>query len=112
MFTIITIAFVAAYFILIWFRTDAVAEYFNLLKIPVLFRLKEYNKLNLEGYGGNYSSFLHEYYKDMFLVRLVSCPVCLSFWCGAFSALWFGSFLHFIVGPLTLFFYAIFNKVL
>ena len=112
MLTIITIAFVAAYFILIWLRTDAVAEYFNLLKIPVLYKLKEYNKLSLEGYGGNYSNFLHEYYKDVFIVRLVSCPVCLSFWCGVLSALYFSSLLYFIVGPLALFFYALFNKVL
>ena len=112
MFTIIVIAFVAAYFILVWFRTDALAEYANLLKIPVLYRLKEYNKLSLEGYGGNYSSFLHEYYKDMFIVRLVSCPVCLSFWCGVFSAIYFSSLIYFTVGPLALFFYALFNKIL
>jgi hypothetical protein len=108
----ISIALVVAYFLLIWFRTDAVVEYCNLLKLSFLFKQKEYNELQLQGYGGNYIDFLHEYYKDYFLVRLFACPVCLSFWCGLTISLLTNNVFYFLIAPLALFFYTILNKLL
>ena len=74
--------------------------------------MDEYLKLHDEGYGGSYIDFLIEYYNDTFLVRLFSCPVCLSFWLGLAAAVYLNQILGFVVAPLTLFFYLIFNKLL
>lgn len=36
---------------------------------------------------GTYLEFLQYYYHYKFIVKLVSCPVCLSFWIGCFLGL-------------------------
>jgi hypothetical protein len=95
----------------VWLRTDAFVEYLQLFKLARFFHIAEYSRLHSEGYGGTYTDFLAEYYSDNFLVRLVVCPVCLSFWLGFFTTPWLGIY-GFIVSPLILFFYLIFNKLL
>jgi hypothetical protein len=112
MLTIAGIALLCGYFILVWLRTDAFVEYINLLRLSRFFHIYEYNALHAEGYAGNYTSFLFEYYHDNFFVRLVCCPVCLSFWLGLFVCLGLGSCAAAISSPLMLFFYLVFNKML
>jgi hypothetical protein len=106
------IAFVCGYFLLIWLRTNAFAEYMTLFRLSWLFRIEEYNKLAHESYPGNYVDFLAEYYRAFFIVRLIICPVCVSFWTGVLST----PFLSFedsaALAPLTLLFYTLFNKML
>ena len=97
---------------LIWYRTNAFAEYLNLFKLTQFFKIAEYNELQNQGYGGLYIDYLSEYYSDKFLVRLLKCPICVSFWIGAFSSLFLTVYSGAIVAPLALFFYAIFNRVL
>jgi hypothetical protein len=108
----IPFAVVASYFMLIWRRTNAFAEYMTLLRLDRFFAIVEYNQIHKDGYDGNYVDFLVEYYRDFFIVRLLSCPVCVSFWIGLANALACGSFDDFIVAPLTLFFYLLFNRML
>lgn len=85
-------------------------EYAQLFGIT-FFHIEECAELQKNGYGGNYIDFLFEYYHDSFFVRLASCAVCLSFWLGLLSCLFLG-ISGFLVMPLTLFFYLIFNKLL
>lgn len=101
-----------SYFILIWLRTNAFVEYLTLFRLDNLFKVSEYNRLHKDGYGGNYIDFLMEYYNDNFMVRLIACPVCLSFWVGVANVLASGSVDALIVSPLILFFYLIFNRML
>jgi hypothetical protein len=112
MFNNIVVSFVIGYFILIWLRTNAFAEYMLLCRQSYFFKLKEYSNLHKEGYDGNYVDFLVEYYKDVFLVRLISCPVCLSFWLGLMFCLITGQSTDFIIAPLSLLFYLLFNRLL
>jgi hypothetical protein len=112
MFNTIAVSFTLGYFILVWLRTDAFAEYMLLFRQSYIFKLKEYSNLHKEGYGGNYVDFLVEYYKDIFLVRLISCPVCLSFWVGMLACLISRQLADFIIAPLALLFYLLFNKLL
>jgi hypothetical protein len=106
------ISIIAGYFILIWLRTNAFAEYMNLFKLSGLFKLEEYNKLHKDGYDGGYVDFISEYYKDYFIVRLLICPVCLSFWVGVINCIIFEAYAYFIIAPLSLLFYTLFNKLL
>lgn len=105
------IAFFLSYCIVIWLHTDAVAEYARLLRIPI-FKKKDYFELKDQGYAGNYISFLAEYYSDYFVIRLLKCPICVSVWMGIFCCLFLGISTSLLVGPLTLFFYLVFNKIL
>jgi hypothetical protein len=75
-------------------------------------KVAEYKQLEKEGYGGNYVSFLSEYYRDKFFVRLVICPLCLSFWLGNIAAISLGIRENYAMAPAVLLFYLIFNKLL
>ena len=110
--TVVTVSFVLGYLILLWLKTDAFIEYMNLLKLNNWFYIAEYNQLHREGYSGNYPDFLFEYYRDKFFVRLVTCPLCLSFWTGLVSALYIDSFGGLLCAPLILFSYLLFHKML
>jgi hypothetical protein len=112
MLNVAAIAVVLAYFMLVWFRTNAFVEYMNLFKLGRFLKVSEYTQIHADGYGGNYVDFLVEYYKDYFLVRLVSCPVCLSFWLGVSLLILTGSLSSFLAAPLMLFFYLLFNRML
>lgn len=106
------IAFVCSYLLLIWLRTNAFAEYLTLFRLTRFFKLDEYNKLAHEGYPGNYIDFLAEYYRPLFIVRLVICPVCISFWLGVSSLSFLAVEDAIALAPLTLLFYTLFNKML
>jgi hypothetical protein len=84
----------------------------QLFKLTGFFHVSDYYKLQAEGYGGSYVDFLAEYYHDLFFVRLVICPVCLSFWLGVFACVCVDMPYGFCTAPLTLFFYLLFNKLL
>ncbi len=73
----------------VWFQTNAFVEYMRLFRLTRFFKLDEF--LKVEGGDEDYLSFLTEYY-DGFLIRLVTCPVCLSFWLGLLISLVFGIF--------------------
>ena len=112
MLEVISIALVASYFMLVWFRTNAFVEYLSLLKLSRFFHVGEYENIKSQGYEGIYVDFLVEYYRSSFFVRLLSCPVCLSFWLGAGLSLFIGLSSACVVAPLMLFFYLLFNKLL
>ncbi len=109
---VVWVALVASFLLLVWLNTNAFVEYITLLRYRNLFKLEEYEKLRDEGYPDNYISFLREYYKDYFWVRLLSCPICVSTWIGILYSLCFGIYPGFAVAPLTLFFYLVFNRIM
>jgi hypothetical protein len=109
---VVSVALLYGFLLLVWFRTNAIVEYINLFKLDKLPKIKEYNELHSNGYEGNFSDFLYEYYKDMFLVRLVTCPICLSFWLGLFTYLFSQNVESLLVAPLALFSYTVLNKML
>jgi hypothetical protein len=106
------LSLLVSYCLVIWFNTNAFVEYFSLLRLGRFFRISEYQDLVKNGYGESFVSFLKEYYHDIFIVRLVSCPICLGFWLTVALLLFFGSVSYIFVAPLSLFFYLIFNKLL
>lgn len=108
----LTIALVASYFMLVWFRTNAFVEYLTLLQCYKFFHIGEYENIKNEGYGGSYVDFLLEYYNSHFIVRLLGCPVCLSFWLGVGLSFFVNLATAWVAVPLMLFFYLLFNKLL
>jgi hypothetical protein len=112
MINIASVALGLAFLLVVWLRTNAFVEYMHLFGLSSFFHFSDYLKLQNDGYGGTYVEFLLEYYDDSFFVRLITCPVCLSFWLGLGAALGMSDIAALCVAPLTLFFYLLFNKLL
>ena len=98
--------------LLIVFKTEAWLEYCKLFHLERIsdyedYELKKSNDLSL-----NYTQYLRQYH-DCFLIRLVTCPICLSVWLGIIAALitWTLPYaLIYIIGSLLLF--SMINKLL
>ena len=109
------VGLVLAYFLIVWFETEAFVEYallFRLNKIGNIFYLRDYKVLKMAGTDQGYLDYLAEFQSNFF-TRLVRCPVCLSFWMGIFfvvltSANWTLAPVYSVVG---LFFYQIYRKI-
>ena len=108
----IVVSVALSYLLVIWFRTDAFAEYMTLLKLDNLFQISKYNELQSNGYDGNYTDFLFEYFKSFFIVRLLTCPVCVSFWLGVAVLLSHQNLYDVLAAPLILFLYLVYNRLL
>lgn len=106
------VSILLGYFMLIWRKTNAFVEYMHLARLHNLFYISEFLKVQKDGYDGNYADFLSEYYRDKFIVRLATCPICLSFWLGLFCVIFFQNVSAMICGPLSLLLYLLFNKLI
>lgn len=112
MLDIFSLSLLFGYLLLIIYRTNAFVEYLTLLKLSRFFKIYEYHKLATDGFKGTYINFLVEYYYNNFFVRLLSCPICTSFWLGIVTAAIYGSFSTLIVAPITLACYSVLNRLL
>jgi len=106
------IALISSYFMLVWFRTNAFVEYMVLFRLSRFFHISEYEDIRKQGYDGNYVEFLFTYFNSNFIVRLLSCPICLSFWISMLLSVFIGLHSAWLCAPLILFFYLLFNKLL
>lgn len=107
-----SIALGLSYFLVVWLKTNAFVEYMHLFRMTRFFHVKDYLKIQADGYGGSYTEFLAEYYYESFFVRLIICPVCLSFWLAVLTSFFVGVSTAICIAPLVLFFYLLFNKLL
>ena len=108
--SILGVSLYISYFLVVWFKTNAFAEYITLFRLSRFCFVDSYNELVKNGYENGYTQFLKEYYHDYFIVRLMTCPICFGFWIALpFS---FYSINYLFAIPLGLFFYGVFNKLL
>ncbi len=77
---------------IIWFYTDIVLHYTQLLGIATEMRL-DYMSYVIENPDRYFPDYLHEKSLDIndnvikFLAKLISCPFCLIFWLAVLSSL-------------------------
>ncbi len=75
-----------------WFEKDFFPVYMKLFNLTDLFWLKEYysllNGIKTEDYA--YLQFLAEYKYEHFMVKLLICPVCFSFWLALIFSILYG----------------------
>lgn len=81
----------SAYFLFIWFETNAVIEYAKIFRLDFLFYTKEYEESLELAPDLPYSLFIVAH-KDTFINRILSCPFCLCTW----MMIYFG-FMFFLV---------------
>ncbi len=92
-FNFITASMTLAILLLIWFNTEAFIEYAQVFKITDCFKIDEFIKVRQETQDPSltYLTFIAEHY-DCFLVRLITCPICLSIWLGFILSIFLASF--------------------
>ena len=101
-------SFLASSILFFMYKTDVFVSYVALFRLDKPFKLKEYYK-HLELFSDDtYWEFLH-FERNNFLTKLVSCPICISFWLnlGCYSVyqnlpalivnVWLTLFLYFVL---------------
>jgi len=83
----------SAYFLFIWFETNAVIEYAKALRLHSFFYIKEYEESLEISPDLPYSLFIVAH-KDTFINRLLSCPFCLCTW----MMIYFGGLFSLVLG--------------
>ena len=83
----------SAFGLFLWFKTNFLYEYAKLFKLNKLKLIKEYEAF-IKVTHLNFSEFLG--FKNSFLFKLVSCPLCLNFWVNLFLILFFEFPLYYI----------------
>lgn len=76
---ILIITSLVAILLLIWFRTEAYIEYCRQFDLNNISLYKEYDAWKSLDERLTYLKFLKTHH-DSFFIRLISCPICLSFW--------------------------------
>tara|TARA_Y100000593_G_scaffold26231_4_gene52204 strand:+ start:4119 stop:4466 length:348 start_codon:yes stop_codon:yes gene_type:complete len=77
--------------LIIWFKTDAFLVYARLFRLSRLFGINKFDEEYKKDFTLDYLTFLGKEYNNNFIVKLISCPVCLIVWGGIFSAIYFGN---------------------
>ena len=81
MFYFLTGVFGIAYLLLVWFETHAFGEYMELFRIDKFIPiLKKYHKIRDQGSPLTFQEYLSQYYSKYFIVKILTCPVCLTPW--------------------------------
>jgi hypothetical protein len=76
--TILLFSFFISWLLFVWFKTDAFVEYASGISFfERLFRVDVYKKALIQT-GISYPDFLLRTFSQYFLIRLITCPVCLG----------------------------------
>ena len=101
---IFTFSCLIALLLLIWFRTDAFVEYSKILHLNSISFHKDFEEKHHNDASLTYIFYLRKYH-NCFLVRLITCPICLAIWigicCGLITAILLTPV--YIIGGLLLF---------
>lgn len=97
--------------LLVWFNTDAFIEYFGWVPFDV-FKINAYKVAKTNDVTIEYHAFILYNY-NTFLVRLITCPICLNIWLCIISCLLLFNYIDIpIVCVVSLVFYYLLVRLL
>jgi len=79
---------IVAFFLLIWFRSDAYLEYCRLFKLNFISFYKDYDEKKKNDVSLTYHDYLRQYH-DCFFTKLITCPICAAVWLATLNAIFF-----------------------
>jgi len=92
-----------AFFLIVWFDTDAFSEYIKTLRLDKysneIWQIPEYEENVKDDPDLSYIEFLNIKHNNFF-TRLLSCPLCLGFWTHIFICIILNSFTLFFISLL------------
>ena len=99
----VSLNFYIIFFLIIWFEGD-ITNFFNTIGIGrKLFKRPDFEKYKMEiDVTATYPDFLYSEYPS-FVTKLISCPICLTFWLTLIVNVGFLSSLYDISCALLLF---------
>lgn len=108
MYIILTIS-VIALILLIWFKTNAWIEYTDIFNFKINNEYKRYID-NVDPI--TFTTYIRTVYYERWIIRLITCPICLGTWLGIIAGLitTMSNTPIFICGGILL--YAAMNKLL
>ena len=71
---------VVAMILILWFKTEVWYEYTKLMGLKRLSQEEKYEQEKQNDISIDYIKFLRKNWHNRFIVRLITCPICLSFW--------------------------------
>ena len=72
--------FLVAVLLIVWFKTNAFIEYVEVFRLGKLFSLSLFEEKRQNHPNGlTYLNYLL-IYRNSFITRLISCPICLCIW--------------------------------
>ena len=96
---LILCSFIAA-FLLLWFKTEAWYEYTKKVGLGRLSGAKLYESEKMNDITITYIQFLRKWFGKFFVIRLITCPICISAWWAFLLSMVMWNFL--IAAPLML----------
>lgn len=111
------IALSIAYLIYLWLDTDVFIEYIYLFKLDSFnfLYIKDYLNYTLKASSQNYKIYSYPVFLAInhhsFWTRLLSCPICLSFWLSVIISFFFQFYLILAISFLSSFFYFLLSKL-
>ena len=104
-FEILNISLAVVFILIIWFKTNAFCEYLEYFHFQRHFLINDYYKYrNKSACSVHYTDFLL-LKNNCFLVRLITCPICLGIWLNIIFSVHFGFEYFFIKFYLSTLFY-------
>jgi hypothetical protein len=77
--------------LIVWFNTDAFTQYLKLLGVKSLFEQydQDLKYFNYAEYLKDNSQKIAQNNLQLFLLKLITCPICISFWLSLFCSICF-----------------------
>jgi len=97
MIAILVSSSVVAFFLILWFRTEAWVEYCRLFRFNRISFYKDYDEKKQNDVTLTYHGYLRQFH-NCFQIRLLTCPICVSVWLSIIIALFIG---HLAIVPMT-----------
>lgn len=108
------VSLILSWLLLIWFETDGIWEYIKLTKLYTFGDTALGHYREVEALGATdlvLSAWLKEQYSDKFIVRVLTCPICLSTWFGLLAALLTLNWHSLTLAPLSYLGYRVLKKI-
>jgi hypothetical protein len=92
--------------LILWFKTEVWYEYTKIFRLGFLSKEKIYEEEKMDDVTMTYIKFLRKRYGRQFLIRMITCPICVCFWLAVFFGLYSGYLLVIpilFIGSLTIY---------
>lgn len=94
-------SFYTVFALILWFEGDVTNFISKALRNPLWLKRNEYEEYQLnEDLTASYPEFLYNKYPS-FLTKLLSCPICLTFWLTLFHSILIFKFNFILILPVS-----------